>query len=62
MKFSTHDQDNDEADDGECAEWWHGTWWYKTCHSAELNGEYPVWMQWEDEVLKETRIMIRPKG
>jgi hypothetical protein len=73
MKFSTHDHDNDETDDGECAESFHGAWWYISCHTSNLNGKYaksavidgqhPVWNKWiYEEALKETRMMIRPKG
>jgi hypothetical protein len=72
MKFSTHDHDNDEAY-GNCAEQYHGAWWYNACHGSNLNGEYaksavihgqhPVWIDWKySEALKETRMMIRPKG
>jgi hypothetical protein len=73
MKFSTHDHDNDEFDNGSCAEQYHGAWWYGACHNSNLNGKYaksaqvdgqhPVWSKWNKrEALKETRMMIRPKG
>ena len=39
MKFSTRDVDND-IDNGKCAHQYKGAWWYKTCHSSNLNGQY----------------------
>ncbi|XP_068104938.1 ficolin-1-like [Hyperolius riggenbachi] len=40
MKFSTFDEDNDEKDDTHCASQYKGGWWFKSCHSAYLNGLY----------------------
>ncbi|XP_044848634.1 ficolin-2-like [Mauremys mutica] len=39
MMFSTHDQDNDIAEFN-CAVAYKGAWWYRGCHSANLNGLY----------------------
>uniref|UniRef100_H2Z1Z2 Fibrinogen C-terminal domain-containing protein n=1 Tax=Ciona savignyi TaxID=51511 RepID=H2Z1Z2_CIOSA len=36
--FSTKDVDND-SQDSNCAEFFHGAWWYKGCHQSN-NGEY----------------------
>ncbi|XP_052815024.1 ficolin-2-like [Mya arenaria] len=52
-QFSTKDRDND-ATSGDCADLYHGGWWYKNCHDANLNGDYGntayaeglVWKQW----------------
>lgn len=31
MLFSTRDRDNDVANEGSCAEWFKGAWWYYHC-------------------------------
>ena len=38
-KFSTRDQDNDEASSS-CAVFFKGGWWYSDCHASNLNGHY----------------------
>ena len=38
-QFSTKDQDNDNYD-GNCAQTYRGAWWYRKCHSSNLNGRY----------------------
>ncbi len=39
MPFSTMDDNNDD-NDGICATWCHGAWWYKSCFQSNLNGRY----------------------
>ncbi|CAN9514677.1 unnamed protein product [Ophioblennius macclurei] len=39
IKFSTHDQDNDNYK-GNCAKEDKGGWWFNKCHSVHLNGLY----------------------
>jgi len=43
-KFSTYDQDNDDHVSF-CARKYRGSWWYGTCHDANLNGEYRLYGQ-----------------
>ncbi|XP_051022986.1 ficolin-2-like [Acomys russatus] len=38
--FSTKDQDNDLDSSSSCALRYHGAWWYKACHTSNLNGLY----------------------
>ncbi|XP_061193567.1 techylectin-5B-like [Saccostrea echinata] len=74
MKFTTKDQDNDRHGGNNCAQAFHGAWWYDACHGSNLNGlytgsavissEHPVWYYWKGkhEALKRTQMMIRPKN
>ncbi|XP_078485313.1 fibrinogen-like protein A [Ciona intestinalis] len=39
-RFTTKDRDNDRWSGINCAEQYHGAWWYKVCYRANLNGEY----------------------
>ena len=39
MKFSTQDVDNDLASSN-CAQSYHGAWWFNNCFRSHLNGEY----------------------
>ena len=39
QQFTTKDQDNDVWS-GNCAVTFHGAFWYRNCHRANLNGEY----------------------
>ncbi|XP_001849696.2 fibrinogen C domain-containing protein 1 [Culex quinquefasciatus] len=70
--FSTFDHDNDTSTKQNCAVKYHGAWWYKSCHSSNLNGKYlrginsefGVGMNWDtfrgmNYALKESTIMIR---
>ena len=39
MPFSTMDNNND-GNEGICATWCRGAWWYKDCFESNLNGLY----------------------
>ena len=39
MKFSTHDVDNDPSS-GNCAQSYHGAWWFNASLHSNLNGDY----------------------
>ncbi|KAM6920062.1 angiopoietin-related protein 4 [Lycodopsis pacificus] len=38
--FSTHDQDNDQKNDTNCAKHLSGGWWFSNCGRSNLNGRY----------------------
>ncbi|XP_028390858.1 ficolin-2-like [Dendronephthya gigantea] len=73
MQFSTNDSDNDATADIHCAGDYKGGWWYKNCHSSNLNGLYQStgrknavgisWYYWKSGhfSLKKTEMKMRPK-
>ncbi|KAG7514461.1 hypothetical protein JOB18_034240 [Solea senegalensis] len=74
MKFSTFDKDQDRDVGLNCAEVYHGGWWYNGCHAANPNGGYypggtsPYgiginWKTWRgfQYSLKSIEMKIRPK-
>ncbi|XP_066019719.1 ficolin-2-like [Pocillopora verrucosa] len=73
MPFTTRDQDNDNRGGHNCATTFKGAWWYKHCHSSNLNGLYlrgnhssyadgVNWKKWKgyQYSLKRTEMKIRP--
>ncbi|XP_028390978.1 ryncolin-1-like [Dendronephthya gigantea] len=69
MQFTTKDSDNDISSDN-CAKTWKGAWWYKNCHSCNLNGLYLgagqtnaagiKWHKWKNLSMKKVELKIRP--
>ena len=66
MKFTTIDQDNDDAHNGSCGNIFPGGWWHKACYYAFLNGIYTfkngiTWRAWKNDFykLKQTSMKIR---
>ncbi|KAG7258482.1 hypothetical protein CRUP_015093 [Coryphaenoides rupestris] len=72
MKFTTKDRDNDHSENN-CASFYHGAWWYRNCHTSNLNGQYlrgqhtsyadgiewSSWTGWQYS-LKYSEMKIRP--
>uniref|UniRef100_H3B8X9 Fibrinogen C domain containing 1 n=1 Tax=Latimeria chalumnae TaxID=7897 RepID=H3B8X9_LATCH len=73
MKFTTKDRDNDQSENN-CAAFYHGAWWYRNCHTSNLNGHYlkghhtsyadgvewSSWTGWQYS-LKFSEMKIRPR-
>ncbi|XP_071494412.1 ficolin-2-like [Diadema antillarum] len=70
--FTTKDRDND-GHDGNCAQTYHGGWWYFSCHTVSLNGIFlagshdfgshgVVWSPWRGQnySLKRAEMKLRP--
>nr|XP_039256652.1 ficolin-1-like [Styela clava] len=75
MPFTTKDADHDTHNWGNCAQLFHGAFWYGTCHSTNLNGLYihggnntrrgvgVTWYQWRGNFysLKFAEMKMREK-
>ena len=71
MAFSTKDRDY-ESDGINCAVRWTGAWWYRSCHTSNLNGQYlgdtsdyrgATWGQFRGSLsLKFTEMKLRPSS
>ncbi|XP_071957645.1 fibrinogen-like protein A [Antedon mediterranea] len=73
QQFTTYDRDNDLKVSSNCAEKYHGAWWYNACFSSTLNGRYITpgiidltSINWEDfnintnaGSLKKTAMMVK---
>ncbi|KAK1334045.1 hypothetical protein QTO34_005044 [Cnephaeus nilssonii] len=74
MRFTTKDRDGDHSDNN-CAAFYRGAWWYRNCHTSNLNGQYlrgahasyadgvewSSWTGWQYS-LKFSEMKIRPTG
>ncbi|XP_071796177.1 ficolin-2-like [Asterias amurensis] len=38
--FTTKDRNNDAVSSSNCAQHFHGAWWYRSCYNSNLNGKY----------------------
>ncbi|XP_033757336.1 ficolin-2-like [Pecten maximus] len=73
--FTSFDRDNDIHEGGNCAQGYHGSWWFSDCFTCNLNGLYVtdngevnttaiIWRNFPDQMslatpLKKSKMMIR---
>ena len=69
LRFSTRDNDNDDASAGSCAQVFTGAWWYRSCYYSNLNGRYLnnstmnyqgiIWWNWKHTTLEFSEMKTR---
>ncbi|KAL9972078.1 hypothetical protein ACROYT_G018318 [Oculina patagonica] len=62
MAFPTKDQDNDKQASYNCAVNYKGAWWYKSCYSSNLNGNYGDSNYDWSWSLKGSEMKLKPKS
>ena len=71
MKFSTKDNDQDNASSFNCAQYHTGAFWYNKCYSVKINGQYLggrndqpgkglIWWKFRLKSLKTSQMKFRP--
>jgi len=60
MMFSTQDSDNDLSS-ANCADEWHGGWWYKRCGTSVVNSDdVGIWKTVGDfEDVQASRMLVK---
>ena len=60
MRFTTHDNENDQEPNNNCAVQWSGGWWYNNCYRININHQPPEYEH--PKVALYTEMKIRPKN
>ena len=61
QQFTTWDNDNDIDNNLNCAKYFRGPWWHRSCYSSFLNGPYGNQIYWLGSAMKDTSMKLRRK-